>query len=84
MIWSPNRELLTTGSYDRTVKVWDADTGKELRTLSSHRDAVESVAWSPDGKRLATGSDDKAAKVWDAAVGRELFTLALKATRLRA
>src|SRR5207245_5179940 len=73
--WSPDGKRLATGSYDKTTKVWSAETGKELLTLSGHSDVVYSVAWSPDGKRLATGSDDKTAKVWDAETGRELQTL---------
>jgi WD40 repeat protein len=73
--WSPDGKRLATGSEDKTAKVWDAATGKELLTLSGHSAPVNSIAWSPDGKRLATGSDDKTAKVWDAATCKELLTL---------
>jgi len=52
------RTRLTAGSHDSTARVWDAETGKELLTLSGHKSWVDSLAWSPDGKRLATGSDD--------------------------
>lgn len=44
--------------------MWDADTGKELLTLSGHGDDVESVAWSPDGTRLATRSEDHTVQVY--------------------
>jgi hypothetical protein len=55
--WSPDGKwLAAAGSSDRTAKVWDAATGRELLTLSGHRGDVNSVAWSPDGRRLATGS----------------------------
>ncbi len=57
-----------TGSEGKTAKVWDAETGKELLTLSGHKSYVNSVAWIPDGKRLATAGTDNTAKVWD--VGR--------------
>jgi WD40 repeat protein len=73
--WSPDGRCVATGSYDGTVKVWDAAGGRELTTLSGHDDWVRSVAWSPDGERLASGSDDGTIKVWDAASGRELTTL---------
>ena len=73
--WSPDGKRLATASDDKTAKVWDAASGKELLTLRGHNDSVTSVAWSPDGKRLATGSGDQTAKVWDAASGQELLTL---------
>ena len=60
---------------DSTAKVWDAQSGQELLTLSGHSNLVLSVAFSPDGGRIVTGSEDKTAKVWDAQGGKELFTL---------
>lgn len=73
--WSPDGKRLATASADQTAKIWDADSGKQLVTLTGHRDMVWSVAWSPDGKRLLTGSEDRTAKIWDAASGKELMTL---------
>jgi WD40 repeat protein/basic membrane lipoprotein Med (substrate-binding protein (PBP1-ABC) superfamily)/transcriptional regulator with XRE-family HTH domain len=66
---------LATGIQDGTIRVWDAITGREIRILRGHRDAVLSVAFDPSGKRLATASLDSTAKVWDLASGKELFTL---------
>jgi WD40 repeat protein len=57
------------------VKVWDAESGKELLTLRGHAASVNKVAFSVDGKRLATASEDQTAKVWDAESGKELLTL---------
>jgi WD40 repeat protein len=67
---------LASGADDRTVRVWDAATGAELRALAGHDDWVRSVAWSPDGTRVASGADDGTVRVWDAATGTELRALA--------
>jgi hypothetical protein len=65
--WSADGTRLATGGEDRTAKVWDAASGRELLTLKGHAGWVWSASWSPDGTRLATGSEDGTAKVWDAA-----------------
>jgi WD40 repeat protein len=74
--FSSDGSLLASGSDDKTIKLWNVASGRELRTLAGHSNAVESVAFSPDGKLLASGSDDKTIKLWDVASGRELRTLA--------
>jgi WD40 repeat protein/serine/threonine protein kinase len=73
--FSPDGHRIATGSWDRTAKVWDAASGKELLTLKGHSGGIISVAFSPDGRRIVTGSEDQTAKVWDAASARELLTL---------
>ncbi|MBI1918524.1 MAG: WD40 repeat domain-containing protein, partial [Planctomycetes bacterium] len=60
---------------DRTVKVWDAETGKELLSLEGHEGELRALAFSVDGKLLATGGDDEAARLWDAESGKLLWTL---------
>jgi WD40 repeat protein/serine/threonine protein kinase len=58
------------------VKVWDAQTGKELLSLKDQRGQFTSVAFSPDGKRLASVAAIKGdVKVWDAQTGKELVTI---------
>jgi hypothetical protein len=56
------------------LKVWDARTGTELRSLKIDKGVVNSVAYSPDGKHFASGSDDHRVKVWDAEAGTEVRT----------
>jgi len=53
------------GSRDRTVRVWDAQTGQETLPLKGHSSTVMSVSFSPDGKRIVSGSRDHSLKVWD-------------------
>ncbi|KAH8061915.1 hypothetical protein JL722_3872 [Aureococcus anophagefferens] len=66
---------VATGSCDKTARVWDADSGACLATLTGHGSFVRGVAFSPDGTRVATASQDHTAKVWDAATGSLLRTL---------
>ena len=53
------------GSWDNTVRVWDASSGELLKTLEGHTDSVNSVSFSPDGSRIVSGSNDKTMRVWD-------------------
>ena len=66
---------LFSGSYDNTIKVWNAATGACVQTLRGHAYAVRSVCLSADGSRLFSGSADSTIKVWDAATGACLQTL---------
>ena len=72
---SADGKRIVSGSYDKTVKVWDADKGQEIWTLTGHTGKVSSVAISADGKRIVSGSSDNTVKVWDADKGQEVLTL---------
>lgn len=73
--FSPCGSFLASASADGTARVWDASTGKSLRTLSGHSAGLSDVCWSPDGALLATASDDLTLRVWDAATGRLVHEL---------
>ena len=73
--FSPDGKRIVSASRDKTVKVWDAESGQETLTLKGHTDGVLSVGFSPDGKRIVSGSHDKTVKVWDAQTGQEMLTI---------
>ncbi|KAJ5496975.1 hypothetical protein N7463_008962 [Penicillium fimorum] len=67
--FSPNAELLASCSLDKTVRIWDPETGALQQTLEGHTDTVVSVAFSTDGRLLASGSMDQTIRLWDIATG---------------
>ena len=73
--YSPDGTKIISGSVDKTIKIWDANTGVCLKTLEGHSEYVYSVAYSPDGRRIVSGSNDKTVKIWDANTGVCLKTL---------
>jgi len=52
--FSPDGKQVVSSSYDKTVRLWDAATGRALQTLEGHSSGVSSVAFSPDGNLLST------------------------------
>jgi WD40 repeat protein len=55
------------------IKIWDATSGKEVRTLRGHTQPVTALAFSEDGKRLASSSMDETVRIWDPDLGETLF-----------
>lgn len=67
--YSPDGSRAVTVSSDRTLIIWDLNTGAQIQTLSGHLEPIETVAFSPDGSRLATGSSKAELFIWDANTG---------------
>lgn len=72
---SPDGRTLASCGHDKTIKIWNLNTGELLRTFTGHLDIVWSVIFSPDGQTLASCSEDKTVKIWKLDTGELLYDL---------
>ncbi|KAG5354059.1 protein with putative role during mitosis [Termitomyces sp. Mn162] len=66
---------LASGARDKTIKLWDAQTGQLLRNLPGHDNWVRALAFHPSGKYLLSASDDKTIRIWELSTGRCVKTV---------
>jgi hypothetical protein len=64
-VFSPDGRTALSGSHDKTLKLWDIASGRELRSFKGHTNSVASVAFSPDGRMALSGSSDTTLRLWD-------------------
>jgi WD40 repeat protein len=69
---SPDSNYIATASKDKSAKLWEISSGREIRSFLGHELTVTSVEFSPDGKLLFTASYDKTIRIWDISTGKEL------------
>jgi WD40 repeat protein/tRNA A-37 threonylcarbamoyl transferase component Bud32 len=74
VVWSSDSRRIASASTDRTVRVWDATTGRDMLVSAKRSSAVNAVVLSPDGKRVASGSNDKTVQVWNTLDGSHIHT----------
>ena len=72
--FSPDGRRIVTASEDKTLMLWDTETGERFRTLIGHGEGVLSGAFSLDGRYVAGASTDGDVRVWNAATGETLST----------
>src|SRR5207247_3698151 len=70
LAFAPDGQRLASCSNSRVIHIWEAKTGKTIRTMTGHVGRVNSVQFSADGKRLATAGMDKTVRLWNAQDGR--------------
>jgi WD40 repeat protein len=74
---TPDGKRAVSASWDRTLRVWDLDSGQPIATLTGHEDSVNAVAVTPDGKRVVSASWDRTLRVWDLDSGTCLAVVAM-------
>lgn len=78
VVFSPDGTMIATASFDNTVKLWNAENGKEIDSIDDseekkHTEQVNSVDFSPDGNMIATASFDGTVKLWKVKKGEIQF-----------
>jgi WD40 repeat protein len=73
--FSADGQRLASGSWDRSVKVWDVRTGQQLGTIGGKLKEVQALAFSRDGRWLATENSNNSVTLWDGTTGREIRSL---------
>ncbi|THH27427.1 hypothetical protein EUX98_g6761 [Antrodiella citrinella] len=68
-------QYVATGSRDKTIKIWDTQSGQMLRSLTGHDNWVRAIVFHPTGKFLLSASDDYTIRVWELATGRCVKTV---------
>jgi WD40 repeat protein len=71
---SPDNKVMATASHDKSIHLWDVESGNLIQTLKGHNGAVYDIVFDPTGTVLASASADETIKIWHVSTGERLDT----------
>ncbi len=78
LVYSPDDEIIASGSHDQTIRLWDVKTGKHIRMLRGHQGDITFLSFSPDGSTLISISKDMTINFWDIPSGELKLPFAIQ------
>ena len=76
--YSPDSKIIASGSHDQTLRLWDVNSGKHIRTLTGHESDITELSFSPDGSTLISVSRDMTINLWNTTSGELKLQLAIQ------
>jgi|GEM_PF-2402352 len=72
--FSPDGQFIVSGGTKRKIKIWNAKTGRFIRSFETQYSSISAVIFSPDGKTIVSKSYNGTLKLWDSETGKEIHT----------